>query len=301
MTSTTANNNPVTPQMIQSSAFQSVVRNQQSLESANGNVSSFLLTNVSAANSENLLSSIPNTRPHTNTDLVQQEQTISSSSPSSNLCSKIVRVLRDDDGTRRSESPSTAADCQKIANSASSSETNFSNAAVAPPLPPPSDCLARLETPDCLYFVCKKRLVIGRETAHSTADVSFKKTFVSRAHLELTFVASSMNAAAFAATTKDYDEAEEDDDDDETTSQDDGVWLLKCNGKNGILINNSKYYPNNSSTIFLLKSLHKSSFKRFSIVVVSENALGEFRNENDESTVNERANALTVAHDDEQK
>lgn len=67
--------------------------------------------------------------------------------------------------------------------------------------------LARIDTDEVTYFVCKHRLVVGRESGHCPADISLKEnSYISRAHIELNYNTS------------------------------DGRWYLHCNGKNGIFI-----------------------------------------------------------------
>ena len=82
------------------------------------------------------------------------------------------------------------------------------------------DCLAIVETSTSQYLICKKDFVIGRQTGHSPADISFSETLISRIHLE--FSCSSTNFVDLAPSSSD-------------------VWLLKCNGKNGVLVDNVQF------------------------------------------------------------
>lgn len=92
------------------------------------------------------------------------------------------------------------------------SVTSFSsNNGFLVPSPPPG-ALARIDTDDVVYFVCKHKIVIGRESGHNPADVSLKEnSFVSRAHLELFYNNNESTGVV-------------------------GSWYFNCNGKNGIFV-----------------------------------------------------------------
>lgn len=108
--------------------------------------------------------------------------------------------------------------------------TGVANNVLPSSLPPPG-ALARIDAEDVIYFVCKQKIVIGRESGHNPADVSLKEnSFISRAHLEL-----------FYKKKNEENYADNADDDDEEESAAAGFWYFHCNGKNGIFVDDVLY------------------------------------------------------------